>query len=204
MTTREDFAPISSKMAADILALLGELRSVPAYRNRADALCTQLGESLAIAGEHRSHFEMMCMELLEGVGRATGRPLSTIATVASVKAATEALEHTAPVLGDNVVSMLARTPTRDTQANIEAAAARAFRDYPAPLSAILIVDGLQFGDPLDMFDYPKQGELMLVPGSNTERVIVRQVCRLSARVAEVHTERTWPVPSPLRIAQVGL
>ncbi len=31
MTAREDFAPISSKTAGDILALLGELRSVPAY-----------------------------------------------------------------------------------------------------------------------------------------------------------------------------
>lgn len=201
MTAREDFAPISGKLVGDLLTLCGELRSIPTYRARADALCIQLGEALAIAGEHRSHFELMCMELLEAAGRATGRPLSTIATAANVKAATEALEHTAPVLG-KVVEL--RVPNRDTQANIRAAAASAFADAPPPLSAILIVDRRQHGDPLDMFDFPTQGQLMMLPGSSVERVIVRQVCRLSARVAEVHTERTWPVPSPVRIAQVGL
>lgn len=200
MTAREDFAPISSQLAGDLLSLCGELRSIPAYRTRADALCTQLGEALAIAGEHRSHFEMMAMELLEAIGRATGRPISTIATVASVKAATDALEHTAPVLAPNVVQL--RAPSRDTQANIEAAAAKAFADSPPPLSAILIVDGRQHGDPLDMYQLPTRDQLMRLPGSDTERVIVRQVCWVGSRVAEVHAERTWPVARAIGIAQV--
>lgn len=200
MTT--DFAPISPKTAGDLLALCGELRSVPAYRARAGALCTELGEALAIAGEHRQHFEMWCMELLEGIGRATGRDISTMATIANVKAAVEALEHTAPVLGTNVIAM-PRAPERETMAAIEAAANRAFVDSLPPLSAILIVDGQPYGDPIDMYQFPAREQLLRLPGTERERVIVRQVYQHSARVAEVHAERTWPEPRRIGIVQVG-
>lgn len=198
--TTEPMTPISGRLAGDLLSLCGELRSMPAYRNRADALCTELGEALAIAGDHRHHFELMCAELLEAVGRATGRPISTLATVANVKAALAALEHTAPVLGTNVVGL--RAPTRDTQAHIEAAASRAMADAPAPLSAILVVDGNVIADPVDMWQVPAAGQLLRVSGPDERgRARVVQVCWLGARLVEVHAERTWPAPPkryPLR------
>ncbi len=190
--TANDFAPIPSKTAGDLLALCGELRSIPIYRARADALCRELGEALSIAGEHRSHFEMMCAELLEATGRATGRPIPTIATRANVKAALEALEHTAPVLA-NVVA-LPRAPERETAKAIEAEAARALADMPGPISVRLWVDHVE-REPFDTWAAPHDREV--VPCGD-ERAQVYHVRRVSQNEFEVFAltlckkgEDTW-------------
>lgn len=202
--TTDPMTPISGKLAGDLLAMLGQFRADssthPTLRSRIDALCTELGE--AIYGEHRHHFELMCAELLEAVGRATGRRLSTVATVASVKAAVDALEHTAPVLATNVVEL--RAPTRDTQAHIEAAASRAVADAPAPISGLLIIDGVLVADPVDLWQAPTRGQLLRVPGPDErERAVVRGVCWLGARLVEIHAERTWPASARPALREVG-
>lgn len=158
MTTTEPMTPISSKTAGDLLALLGELRSIPIYRSRADALCRTLGEALSIAGDHHSHFELMCMELLEGIARATGRPIPTLATVANVKAATDALEQTCPVLG-NVIAM-PRVPDRDTTKAIEAETARALADMTPPCAVTLWVDHVRQKDSFDCWAPPREREVI--------------------------------------------
>jgi hypothetical protein len=143
MTAEHDLIPISRTLAGDLFTLLGQFRmdssTHPTLRHRIDALCKTLGDACQIAGEHRSAFEMMASELLEASGRATGRQLSTVATWANVKAAVEALEHTAPVLG-NVVP-LPRAPERETAKAIEAETARALADMPGPLDLNIWVDG---------------------------------------------------------------
>lgn len=185
-----DFAPIPSKTAGDLLSLLGELRAMPTYRSRADALCVELGEALAIARDHRSHFEMMCMELLEATGRATGRQISTMATRENVKIALDALDHTVPVLGGSVIE-LPRVPERETQRSIDSAVSRAMLDMLAPITMRVFAELRQRPGqpsheeyaPVNVWSVPRVGEVWCsaivraveYDSPNTVRLIVRQL-----------------------------
>jgi hypothetical protein len=173
MTARLPMVPLSGKAAESLLALLGDMDAYPLLKHRAADLRSIVGEAMAIAGEHVSEHEMWCMELLECVGQATGRMLSTIATRENVRLAKDALSHTVPVLGANVIAM-PLAPTRETAANIDAAAAKAVLDMAGPLSVRLWVDQREV-DPFETWAAPREREVLERPdGSRALVYFVRR------------------------------
>jgi hypothetical protein len=166
------FVPISGQLAGDLLILLGELQAYPAFRFRAADLCKTLGEASTIAGDHRSDFEMMCCELIGAANGATGRQIETVATWANVKAARDALEHTAPVLG-NVIA-LPRAPDRETAASIDAAVAKALLDLSGPISVRRWVDHAEV-EPFETWGPPFLGEIAELGARRIRTYLVRRV-----------------------------
>jgi hypothetical protein len=165
--------PLSGKTAADLVDLLGELAAFPHLRHRANDLVKLIGEAAAIAGEHVDEHEMWCMELLECVGQATGRALSTIATRENLLLAKDALSHTVPVLGANVIT-LPLAPARETAASMDAAAAKAVLDMAGPLSVRLWVDQREV-DPFETWAAPREREVLERPdGSRALVYFVRR------------------------------
>jgi hypothetical protein len=130
------FVPIERDKATDVLVLLSEIsKSGPSLgawqRERAQALSVVVGEAISIAGEHVSAAELLCAELLELIGRVSGRSLSTIPGPNSLAAAEEALSEMGPVLGK--VLHLPRAANTDAKA-LDAAIARGLADMPGPIS----------------------------------------------------------------------
>jgi hypothetical protein len=121
------FVPITLTTATDLLVLL---RTDLAFVSEASRLTTILGEAISIAGEHVSEAEMLAAELLELIGRVSGRSLSTIPGNGSLAAAEDALSEMGPVLGK--VLHLPRAANTDAKA-LDAAVARGLADMPGPI-----------------------------------------------------------------------
>jgi hypothetical protein len=126
------FVPISLDVATRVLVLLRDINTAKGW-GAVDAalLSTSIGEAISIAGEHESDVEMLAAELLELIGRVSGRPLSTIPGPNSLAAAEEALSELAPVLGK--VLHLPRAANTDAKA-LDAAVARGLADMPGPIA----------------------------------------------------------------------
>jgi hypothetical protein len=131
------FVPIPLDVATRLLVLLrptnfaGTL--VPREAIEAAALTAIIGEAISIAGEHVPAVELLCAELLELIGRVSGRQISTIPGPGSLTAAANALSETVPMLGDNVLR-LPPVPERASAEAIDAAVARGLADMPGPIA----------------------------------------------------------------------
>jgi hypothetical protein len=128
------FVPIPLDVATDALVVFQYLQANSnSERDKivAGRLAIKVGEAISIAGEHVSTAELLCAELLELIGRVSGRALSTIPGDGSLAAAEEALSEMAPVLGK--VLHLPRAANTDAGA-LDAAVARGLADMPGPTS----------------------------------------------------------------------
>jgi hypothetical protein len=157
------FVPISLDVAHELLLFFREADLDEDDLDDAHALTRRIGEAIAIAGEHVDVNAMLVAELLELIGRVTGRPLSTIPGPRSLAEATAALEDMAPVLGGTVLRLPPR-PERETEQAIEAATARALADMPGPISMRVFVecresfDGQTEHEPVDVWAVPRERE----------------------------------------------
>jgi hypothetical protein len=161
------FVPIEREAAMRLLALLHAGRLEPRYMDvsEVNALSRLIGEAISIAGEHVSAAESLCAELLELIGRVSGRSLSTIPGDGSLAAAEEALSDLAPMLGK--VLHLPRAANTDTKA-LDAAVARGLADMPGPISLRVWTptpeaDRFDHGeyteaDPVDVWAVPRERE----------------------------------------------
>ena len=164
------FVPISLDVATRAISLLRAVSRSSELTNSdragADNLSMFLGEAISIAGEHVPASELLCAELLELIGRVTGRPLSTIPGPRSLAEATAALEDMAPVLGGTVLRLPPR-PERETEQAIEAATTRALADMPGPISIRPFVERRQRPreraydelEAVDVWAVPRTGEV---------------------------------------------
>jgi hypothetical protein len=160
------FVPLSLDVATRTLVVLREVRRAtqdefgdPTYLE-ASELTKVFGEAISIAGEHVPASELLCAELLELIGRVTGRPISTIPGPSSLAEATAALEDMAPVLGGTVLRLPPR-PERETEQAIEAATTRALADMPGPISLrpfVVSPRGHLALDAVDRWAVPRKGE----------------------------------------------
>jgi hypothetical protein len=157
------FVPISLDVATDILLFFREADLDEDDIDDAHVLTRRIGEAISIAGEHVDSSEMLCSELLELIGRTTGRELSTIPGPNSLAEAEEALSDLAPVLGK--VLELPRAANVDPRA-FDAAAARALADMPGPISLRPLVEKAQRPrrgaydelDAVEVWAVPRTGE----------------------------------------------
>jgi hypothetical protein len=157
------FVPISLDVATGVLGLLRYASGLIQHRDEAVRLTAMVGEAISIAGDHVDASEMLCSELLELIGRVSGRELSTIPGPNSLAEAEEALSDLAPVLGK--VLELPRAANADPRA-VDAAAARALADMPGPISMRPLVEKAQRPrqtaydelDPVDVWAVPRTGE----------------------------------------------
>jgi hypothetical protein len=141
------FVPIPLEVATLVLELLREadiahgqlgrtypetIAMLPHLHPRAAKAAMVIGEAISIAGEHVPAVELLCAELLELIGRVSGRAISTIPGETSLSEATEALSDLAPVLGK--VLRLPPVPERASAEAIDAAVARGLADMPGPIA----------------------------------------------------------------------
>lgn len=186
-------APISVDLANRLIQFLHPLTGRGDYTgDEARYLSRTLGEALAIVSEHRERVELLGAELVEAVGRATGRTLRTELTPATLAECTEALADTRPVLGAEVIN-LPLAPERDTQRALEAAAARMFADMPPPISVRVAV--FEHGTyteavPFDAWQVPRAGETLYATwDGHTEQVRVDRVQWDNGHAALLYTTR---------------
>jgi hypothetical protein len=170
--------PVSLDVAIETLVVLRAFRIRPSTNQPGDpdlervaVLIRTIGEAIAIAGEHRDANEMLVLELLELIGRTTGRQLSTIPGPTSLAEAEEALRDLAPVLG-KVLSM-PRAPERESAKAIEAEAARALADMPGPISVRLWVDHVE-REPFDTWAVPAVGHVEAMAGQRARIYLVKR------------------------------
>jgi hypothetical protein len=160
---------IPRKTIDEIVAMLGKLHFLPDFRHDADDLIRELVCALERDATSPAHPASMMAELLEAIGQTSGRSISTVPSLHSLRQAREALAELAPSLG--TVIALPRAVSAVTKADIAAEVSRQVEQLQRPISFAIERNGRQVGT-ADVAALPRIGERMCVGGERLRVVDV--------------------------------
>lgn len=159
MTAKPTTAVIPSATIGAVLALLADVRRFTDLRCDADELAQALADALERDESAPDHPASIAGELLEAIGRASGRTLPTVATLHSLSQAREALAELTPVLGAAKVVELPRAVTRDVQRDIAAEVSRQLEQ--AAGVDVQVMCGVELIEAIRLAAAPRKGETVV-------------------------------------------
>ena len=164
---------IPRKTAESLVSFLSLLLSHPSMRHEAADLIRDMTDALE-RDTSPTNPTSIASELLEAIGRASGRTLSTTPSLHALRSAREALAELAPTLGAPVIQM-PRAVHPNTKSDIAAEVSRQIEELQRPITLIVQERGMPPGEAESVAVVPRIREAVLVHGEMM-RVVDVQHC----------------------------